>query len=83
LKLIYKQIQVILFLKILTKFQSDAQKKEKKVITILPMSPVWNVIQESAKALHALDHISENIARQALKFRPKVKNDFGSNGFPF
>jgi len=41
-------------------------------MTIFPRSHVWNVIRESAKILTSLDHISENVVRQALKFRPKV-----------
>ena len=52
-----------------------------KVMTILPRSPVWDVIREPAKTLTSLDHISENIARKYLKFGPEVHRDFSSNGF--
>ena len=48
---------------------------------ILPRSPVWNVTRESAKTITSSDHISVNIETQALKFRPEVENDVGSNGF--
>ena len=54
-----------------------------KVMTIFPRSPVWNVIQESAKRPTSSDHISENIARKDLKFGPKVQRKFFSNGFFF
>ena len=52
-----------------------------KVMMIFPRSSVWNVIRESAKTLTSSDHISENIVKQALKFRPEVQNDFDTNGF--
>ena len=55
----------------------------KKVMTIFPRSPVWNVIQESAKRPTSSDHISTNIVRKALKFGPEVQRDFFSNGFFF
>ena len=55
----------------------------KKVMTIFPRSPVLSVIQESAKRRTSSDHISENIPQNALKFGPKVQNNFGSNGFCF
>ena len=42
-----------------------------KVMTIFPRSPVWNVIQESAKRPTSSDHISENIVRKDLKFGPE------------
>jgi len=52
-----------------------------KVMTIFPRSPVWNVIQESAKRPTSSDHISANIAQKTLKFGPEVQHDFFSNGF--
>ena len=52
-------------------------------MTIFPRSPVWSVIQQSAKRLTSSDHNSENIARKALKFGPKVQRDVFSNGFFF
>ena len=52
-----------------------------KVMMIFPRSPVLNVIQESGKRPTSLDHISSNIVRKALKFRPQVQRDFFSNGF--
>ena len=52
-----------------------------KVMMIFPRSPIWNVIQESAKRPTSLDHISTNIAQKSLKFGPKVQLDFFSNGF--
>ena len=52
----------------------------KKVMTIFPRSPVWNVIQESPKRPTSSDHISDNIARKALKFGPEIQRDFFSNG---
>lgn len=52
-----------------------------KAMTIFPRSPIWNVIQESAKTLTSSDHISANVVRQALKFGPEVQNDLSSNGF--
>ena len=54
-----------------------------KVMTIFPRSPVWNVIQESAKRPTSSDHISANIERKALKFRPELQRDVFSNGFVF
>jgi len=48
---------------------------------IFPWSPVWNVIQESAKRPTSSDHISANIARKALKFGSEVHSHFFSNGF--
>ena len=50
-------------------------------MTIFPRSPVLNVIQESAKRPTSSDHISANIARKALKFRPEIQRDCFSNGF--
>ena len=50
-------------------------------MTIFPRSPVWNVIQESAKIPTSSYHISANVARKALKFRYEVQCDFISNGF--
>ena len=50
-----------------------------KVMTIFPRSPVWNVIQESAKRPTSADHISANIVRKALKFGPGIQRDFFSN----
>ena len=52
-------------------------------MTIFPRSPVWNVIQESAKRPTSSDHNSENIARKALTFGPEVQRDVLSNGFFF
>lgn len=52
-----------------------------KVMIIFPRSPIWNVIQGSAKTLTSSDYIFKNIARQTLKFRPEIKRDFVSNGF--
>ena len=54
-----------------------------KVMTIFARSHVLNVIQESAKRPTSSDHISENIARKALKFGPKVQRDLFSNGLFF
>jgi len=54
-----------------------------KVMTFFPTSPVWNVIQESAKIPSSLDHISTNIVQKGLKFETKVQCDFLSNGFLF
>ena len=54
-----------------------------KVMTIFPRSPVWNVIQESAKRPTSSDHIFANIVQKALKFGPEVKCAFVSNGFFF
>jgi len=51
-----------------------------KVMTIFPRSPIWNVIQESAKRPTSSDHISTNISRKAIKLGPKVQCDFISNG---
>jgi len=56
---------------------------KEKFMTIFPKSPVWNIIQESAKKSTSSDHISANIARKALKFGPKVQCNFFSNGFFF
>ena len=50
-------------------------------MTIFPRSLVWNVIQESAKKPTSSNHISTNIAREALKFGPEVQHDVFSNGF--
>jgi len=52
-------------------------------MTIFPRSPVWNVLQESAKRPTSSDHISVNIVWKALKFRPKVQCDIVSMGFFF
>ena len=52
-------------------------------MTIFPRSPVWNVIQKSAKRPTSSDHNAENIAQKALKFGPKVQRDVFSNGFFF
>jgi len=54
-----------------------------KVMTILPSSPVWNVIQEFAKRPTSSDHISANILQKSLKFRPEVQCDFVTNGVFF
>jgi len=43
-----------------------------KVMMIFPRSPVWNVIQESAKRPTSADHISVIIVRKALKFGPEL-----------
>ena len=52
-----------------------------KVMTIFPRSPIWSVIQESAKRPNSSDHISTNIARKALKLGPEIQRDLFSNGF--
>jgi len=54
-----------------------------KVMTIFPRSPVWNVIQESAKRPNSSDHISAIIAQKALKFGSEVQHNFFLNGFFF
>ena len=54
-----------------------------KVMTIFPRSPVWNVIQESAKRPIYSDHIFAIIVRKDLKFGPEIQRDFFSNGFFF
>ena len=38
---------------------------------------------EPAKTLTSLDHISENIANEDLKFLHEIPQDFDSNGFFF
>ena len=43
-----------------------------RVMTIFPRSPVWNVIQESAKRPTSSDHISTIIAQNAQKFGPEI-----------
>ena len=58
-----------------------ARKMERKIMTIFPRSPIWNVIRESTKTLTSLDHIFENIANQDMKFFHAVHHDFGSNVF--
>ena len=35
-------------------------------MNIFPRSPIWSVIQESAKRPNSSDHISANIAQKAL-----------------
>jgi len=40
-----------------------------KVMSIFPRSPVWNVIQESAKMPTFSDYISANIEKKVMKFR--------------
>ena len=52
-----------------------------KFMTIFPRSPIWSVIQESAKRPNSSDHISTNIARKALKFGSKIQRDLFSNQF--
>jgi len=52
-----------------------------KAMMIFPKSPVWNVIQESAKIPTSSDNISANIARKDLKFGSEIQRDFISNGF--
>jgi len=42
-----------------------------KVMMIFPRSPILDVIQEPAKTLTFLDHISVNIVRQDMKFKPE------------
>ena len=54
-----------------------------KFMTFFPRSPAWNVIPESRKTLTSLDHISENIAKQDLKFGSELHQDVNSNGFYF
>ena len=39
-----------------------------RVIEIFPRSPIWDEIQEPEKALPSIDHISKNIANQAMNF---------------
>jgi len=51
------------------------------VMMIFPRSPVWNVIQESAKRPTSSNHNSTKIAWKALKFGPTVQRDVFSNGF--
>ena len=52
-------------------------------MTILPRSPVLNVIQESAKRPTSSDHISANVAPKDLKFISELQRDVFSNGFFF
>ena len=47
------------------------------VMNIFPRSPLWDEIREPEKSLTSTDHISENIANQALKFCDNVPQDFG------
>ena len=54
-----------------------------KVMMIFLGSPVWNVIQESTKKPTSSYHISANMARKALKFRPELQRDVSSNEFFF
>ena len=54
-----------------------------KVTTIVPRTPVWNVIQESTKRPTFSDHISANIEQKAMKFGPKIQRNGFSNGFSF
>ena len=46
------------------------------VMNIFPQSPPWDEIQEPKNAPHSTDHISENIANQALKFFDDFPQDF-------
>ena len=52
-----------------------------KVMKIFARSPVWNVIQESAKRPTSSDHNSTNIVQKALKFGSKVQRDLFWNIF--
>ena len=60
------------------KFQSDAQKE---CYDDFLKSPVWNVIQESARRPTSSDLISTNIAQKVLKFGTEIQHDVFSNGF--
>ena len=46
------------------------------VIELFPRSPLWDEIQELEKSLPSTDHISKNIAIQALKFFDEFSQDF-------
>ena len=54
-----------------------------KVMMIFPRSPIWYGIMEPAKTLTSLDHISENIVNQDLKFIYEVHQYFNSTWLKF
>ena len=47
-----------------------------RVMKIFPRSPLWDEIQEAEKELISIEHISENVANQDLKFFDKFPKDF-------
>jgi len=78
LKDIHKKLQSILFMKLLMKFESDAQRES---YDDFPKVTYLKCNSWVCQKLTSLDHISENIAREDLKFRPTVQTAFFSNGF--
>ena len=54
-----------------------------RVIEVFPRSPLWDAIQEPEKALPSTDHISKNIANQALKFFDEFPQDFSFAPYEF
>ena len=50
---------------------------KERVMNIFPRSPLWYEIREPEKDLTSIDHISENIANQALKFLENIPQDYG------
>ena len=52
-----------------------------KVMMIFLRSPIWHGIREPKKTLTSLDHISENVVNQDVKFSQNIDQGFFSNGF--
>ena len=54
-----------------------------RVIENFPPSPLWDEIQEPEKALPSTDHISKNIANQALKVFEEFPQDLSFAPYEF
>ena len=65
---------------LLTKFKFDAQRE---IYDDFPKVTCWDVIRDLTKTIMSLDHNSENIAIQDMKFGSEDHHNFGSNGFFF
>ena len=55
--------------------------RRENVLVKIPRLPVLDEILELAKTLTSSDHISEKIARQDLKFRPRFRDILSQMGF--
>ena len=80
MKNIYKKLQFVLFLYLLTKFQSNSQRE---TYGDFPQITCLKCNSRVYKKTSFLRSYLRNIAQKALNFRPEVQWDFVSNGFYF
>ena len=78
LKMIHNKLQVVLFLSLFRKFESNSQRESYQNF---PKVTCLRWIHEPVKTLTTSDHIAENIVNQYLKFKHPLRQDFTQMGF--